>query len=186
MSDVKPRARAEELTADAIVTSAVGLLRREGLGAVSMRRVAAELGVSPIPLYSRVGNKEALLEAIAERMTSEMSVAPLAGESWTAYASRWCDGLRDCRKAMSDGGLLLRGRRGAMERATRPLIAQMIDDGVPSDGAIRSARLLLWAVLGHAAIEIGHEREVGGEVECDRLFDDHVRHLISGLEADFS
>ena len=52
-----------------------------GAIAVSMRRVAARLGVSPIPLYSRVGNKDALLDAVnAQRRSLTVSSAAVAGE----------------------------------------------------------------------------------------------------------
>ena len=45
-----------ELDADEIVTAAVAIFEESGLDAVSMRSVSARLGVSPVPLYSRVGN----------------------------------------------------------------------------------------------------------------------------------
>ena len=51
-----------DLEADEIVTAAVEIFQESGLDAVSMRSVAARLGVSPMPLYSRVGNKDALLD----------------------------------------------------------------------------------------------------------------------------
>ena len=44
-----------ELDADEIVIAAVEIFEEFGLDAVSMRSVSARLGVSPIPLYSRVG-----------------------------------------------------------------------------------------------------------------------------------
>ena len=41
------------------------ILHERGLDAVSMRSVAGRLGVTPPPVYARVGNKDALLDAIA-------------------------------------------------------------------------------------------------------------------------
>ena len=57
-----------DLDADEIVSAAVEIFRESGLDAVSMRSVAARLGVSPVPLYSRIGNKDALVDAIADRL----------------------------------------------------------------------------------------------------------------------
>ena len=62
-----------ELDAGQIVTAAVEIFEESGLDAVSMRSVAARLGVSPVPLYSRIGNKEALVEAIADRMLGDLA-----------------------------------------------------------------------------------------------------------------
>ena len=62
-----------DLEADEIVTAAVEIFQESGLDAVSMRSVAARLGVSPMPLYSRVGNKDALLDAIAERLLEDLA-----------------------------------------------------------------------------------------------------------------
>ncbi|WP_346768436.1 TetR/AcrR family transcriptional regulator C-terminal domain-containing protein [Streptomyces sp. R301] len=60
------------LTLDRIVAAAVAVADAEGLAAVSMRRVAAELGVATMSLYRHVADKDDLLvrmmdAAIAER-----------------------------------------------------------------------------------------------------------------------
>jgi DNA replication and repair protein RecF len=61
-----------ELDADEIVAAAIAVLHERGLDAVSMRNVADRLGVSPMPLYTRVGNKAALLDAVAARRKEEL------------------------------------------------------------------------------------------------------------------
>jgi len=187
MDDVKsperPRIAAEALTADDIVEAALSVLARDGLDAVSMRRVATELGVSPIPLYSRVGNKDALLDAMAAALVADVAEPPRAGEEWPAYAVRWCHGLRDRRRAVGDSRLLLRGWRESMVEATRPLIRLMRHDGVDTDRAVDAARLLMWSTLGHVAIELGHDH---GDVDADRLFADHVTFVVAGLRDDLS
>ena len=59
-----------------------------------MRSVSARLGVSPVPLYSRIGNKDALLDAIAERLLADLAPPPDDGEPWDEYALRWARELR--------------------------------------------------------------------------------------------
>jgi TetR/AcrR family tetracycline transcriptional repressor len=70
-----------ELDAHEIVTAAVEIFEESGLDAVSMRSVSARLGVSPVPLYSRVGNKDVLLDAVADRLLADLapdcSIIPL-------------------------------------------------------------------------------------------------------------
>src|SRR5207247_506683 len=43
-----------DLDAEEIITAAVEIFQESGLDAVSMRSVSARLGVSPVPLYSRL------------------------------------------------------------------------------------------------------------------------------------
>ena len=61
-----------DLDADEIITAAVEILQEFGLDAVSMRNVSSRLGVSPVPLYSRIGNKDALLDAVADRLLADL------------------------------------------------------------------------------------------------------------------
>ena len=82
-----------DLDADEIVTAAVAIFEESGLDAVSMRSVSARLGVSPVPLYSRVGNKDALVDAIADRLLADLAPPPEVGEPWGEYAARWARSL---------------------------------------------------------------------------------------------
>jgi AcrR family transcriptional regulator len=66
------RVRGDSLTHERIVRAALALVDREGLNALSMRRLAAELGVVPMATYYYIPNKEALLDAIVEAVTEEI------------------------------------------------------------------------------------------------------------------
>jgi len=63
------------LTGDRIVSVAIDLIEREGVEALSMRRIAADLGVAAMSLYYHVPNKAALLEAVAERIVDGIDYA---------------------------------------------------------------------------------------------------------------
>jgi len=67
----QPRA---QLTRERIVTAALALVDREGLSALSMRRLGAELGVDPMAIYYYVPNKDALLDAIVEAVMAEIDL----------------------------------------------------------------------------------------------------------------
>jgi AcrR family transcriptional regulator len=62
------------LSRERIVLACVDLIERDGADAVSMRRVAAELGAAPMSLYNHVPNKATLLDAVAEHIMSEMDL----------------------------------------------------------------------------------------------------------------
>jgi AcrR family transcriptional regulator len=58
-----------------IVKAALALVDREGLPALSMRRLGTELGVDPMAVYYHVSNKEALLDAIVEAVMADIDLA---------------------------------------------------------------------------------------------------------------
>jgi len=63
---VRPRVHDQD-TADALVESAARLLAEGGPGAVSVRRVAIEVGVSTRAVYSLFGSRDDLLADLARR-----------------------------------------------------------------------------------------------------------------------
>nr|ART39080.1 H505 [uncultured bacterium] len=66
------RTERDPLSQDRITQAAMALADREGLDAVSMRRVGAELGVEAMSLYRHVPNKEALLTGMHALMLTEV------------------------------------------------------------------------------------------------------------------
>jgi AcrR family transcriptional regulator len=78
--DRRPRRRA--LSRDAIVDATIRVLDAEGLDAVTMRRVAQELGTGGASLYAHVDNKDDLLELIRDRVIGEMHVPEPDPENW--------------------------------------------------------------------------------------------------------
>jgi AcrR family transcriptional regulator len=79
----------------AIVTATVRLMAREGVGAASTRRIAAEAGVAQATIHYVFGTKTELLRAVIETVTTNLVQAVEAGLAphphWTedvAVASR--------------------------------------------------------------------------------------------------
>jgi AcrR family transcriptional regulator len=60
-------------TAHRIAAEASAILGAEGEDAVSMRRVAAAVGITPMAIYRHFPNREALLRAVAERGWGQLS-----------------------------------------------------------------------------------------------------------------
>jgi AcrR family transcriptional regulator len=73
-----------------VLRVAVGLADAEGLPALTMRRLAQELGVEAMSLYHYVANKEALLDGVLEVVMAEVDAAladpggPSPAEDWQA------------------------------------------------------------------------------------------------------
>ena len=70
------------LTIDQVVDAATALADAEGLDAVTMRRVAARLGVVPMTLYTYVPGKAELLDLMLDAAYARMPRAGTAGQPW--------------------------------------------------------------------------------------------------------
>jgi TetR/AcrR family tetracycline transcriptional repressor len=64
-----------------ILEAAVRFVDREGLEALSMRKLGSELGVEAMSLYNHVPNKGALLDGMVEVLLGELEVPP-EDEGW--------------------------------------------------------------------------------------------------------
>jgi TetR/AcrR family tetracycline transcriptional repressor len=185
-----------ELEADDIVDAAIVILRERGLDAVSMRSVAERLSVSPMPLYTRVGNKAALIDAVADQLLADLAPPAGAEEAWLAYAERWCRELRSRLKLAPDSRLYLGAARDAYVEASRPLLTAMREGGLSADAAVQACRLLMWATVGFVAMEQGssmhpqgarRERLSGSNPagvtpqEADELFEIQTGFITAGI-----
>ena len=65
----------ESLSRARVLTAAVDLADREGLQAVTMRRLAGELGVEAMSLYHHLPGKEGLLDGLVETIATEIGGA---------------------------------------------------------------------------------------------------------------
>jgi AcrR family transcriptional regulator len=70
------------LDVDAVVAAATDLADREGLEAVTMRRVAQALGVGAMTLYTYIPSKAELLDLMLDSAYTRMSRANIAGQPW--------------------------------------------------------------------------------------------------------
>jgi AcrR family transcriptional regulator len=82
------------LNAEIVVKAGVGLARRDGLDALSMRSLAAELGVTPMALYRHVGDASALHHAVVARILDELPDPPGSGP-WQRRLREWAAAARE-------------------------------------------------------------------------------------------
>ncbi|MEO5878492.1 MAG: TetR/AcrR family transcriptional regulator [Streptosporangiaceae bacterium] len=72
----------QSLTPERIVRAAIELVERDGAEALSMRAVAAELGVAVMSLYNHVPNKAGLLSGVAQHVVAGMELPDDSGDDW--------------------------------------------------------------------------------------------------------
>ncbi|MGH7734667.1 MAG: TetR/AcrR family transcriptional regulator C-terminal domain-containing protein [Gemmatimonadales bacterium] len=70
------------LTRERVLRGALEFVDANGLAALSMHKLGAELGVRGMSLYSHVASKDALLDGIVEAMTAEAEMPPADGADW--------------------------------------------------------------------------------------------------------
>ena len=98
------------LSRDRVLRAAVAIADAAGIGSLTMRSLAQELGVKPMALYYHVANKEEILDGIVDLVFSEIEL-PTANGDWRSEIVRransarrvlrrhpWAIGLMESRK----------------------------------------------------------------------------------------
>ena len=76
------------LTPQTVVEGALALAEAEGLGAVTIRRLAKKLGVTPMALYWHFRSKDELLDGMAATIFEEVDLSVDAFATWQEQLSR--------------------------------------------------------------------------------------------------
>jgi TetR/AcrR family transcriptional regulator, tetracycline repressor protein len=106
------------LTKAAVVERGLALADAEGLDAVTIRRLAAELGVTPMALYWHFRNKDELLTGLADAVWDELDVRLDPRDGWPVQLRRLLESLvRVLRGHPSAAQLLVGSEQRVSERA---------------------------------------------------------------------
>lgn len=78
----KSKKRSAPLTPDELFSTALHIVDAEGLSALSMRRLAAEVGVEAASLYHHIPNKDALIDGMLLQMRQEIRLPDPLPTGW--------------------------------------------------------------------------------------------------------
>ncbi|MBW4721357.1 TetR/AcrR family transcriptional regulator C-terminal domain-containing protein [Saccharothrix obliqua] len=138
-----------------VVNRAIQVLDEYGLESLTMRRLAAELGVQPSALYHHVPNKQTLLAEVADEILTR-GRRPHRARGWDRRVVEVCAELRDAMLAYRDGADVVATAYtfglGVSEPADQ-LRAALRDGGLPDDLVDVGTRVLLHLVFGHTVEE---------------------------------
>jgi AcrR family transcriptional regulator len=118
------------LSRERVLASALELVDREGLAALSMRRLGTELGVEAMALYRYAASKDALLDGLVEALYTELEerlgtgpgAAAVAGvPAWRAELHRIARATYEVCLAHPQAVPLIATRMLAVPLARRPL-----------------------------------------------------------------
>ncbi|MEY9872980.1 TetR/AcrR family tetracycline transcriptional repressor [Streptacidiphilus sp. MAP12-33] len=149
------------LSRTAVLDAAADLVRAGGPGALTMRRLAAELGCAVTAIYWHVGNREALLDELVTRTVKEMGEIRAEGRTPAERAESVALALR--RKLRARPHLIaLVHERGLTEvmmlPAQRALVHEAHAAGLRGVAAAEAVRALQFQVVGFVLVERNRER----------------------------
>jgi TetR/AcrR family tetracycline transcriptional repressor len=150
-----------------VVTGALTLLDTDGLDGLTMRKLGALLGVQAGGIYWHFKNKEALLDAMADRIAAEITETPLPAGPWDAQLTEIAHRLRRALLAHRDGARVVAGTYVVEPNTVRggEQTARILTDaGFPLDRAGWVIFAALYYVLGHT-IEEQAQRAAAGDWE---------------------
>jgi AcrR family transcriptional regulator len=156
--DRQARRRREPISRDAIVTAAVQLLDREGLAALSMRRLAEELGTGAASLYWHVGSKDGLLDLVLDQVIAEGKIPDPDPEHWQEQVKQVA---RDQRAASLRHPWVVRVSIGRIPmgpnalRYSERILAILRAGGLPPHLAVQGYLLLIATINGFTIDETG-------------------------------
>ena len=146
-----------KLSPDRIVSTALRLVDRDGVEALSMRTLAAALKVEAMSLYGHVRSKADLLGMICERLIDELPL-PGASDPPRERLIRFCVDFRSIghRHPFAFPLLVLLPQR--MEVAALPsehVMRAVSEIGLNAQACVRAQRTILAYVRGYTLWEIG-------------------------------
>ena len=140
------------------MAAAIRLMDDEGFDALSMRRIAEELGTGAASLYWHVGSKDGLLDLVFDELIGEVTVPD-------PDPPRWREQVKDLARAQRAGTLrhpyVVRVSIGRIPMGPNALVfsertlAILRAGGLPPRLAVRASHLLISTVNGFTIDETG-------------------------------
>jgi AcrR family transcriptional regulator len=175
----------ERLTRERVIEAALRVLDAEGLEAVTMRRVAREVGVEAMSLYNHVDDKDDLLDGIVGRILLEFPVpAIVPPHDWADYGREVAHGWRAVLKAHPHALPLVGSRPPATDdpMVLMPIetaLRALTDAGLSEQDAVMAFHAIGGYIFGFVMMESGQalgmpgpDRTLAGrglEVPADEL-----------------
>jgi AcrR family transcriptional regulator len=146
------------LTRARVLKAALDYVDEHGLESLSIRRLAAELGVRGMSLYTHVNGKDALLDGLVEAMTAELEPPSAAAEAdWRTALREFAAAERDMIHRHPSAGPLLTSRHiqpaGKLE-AVDSYLQVLARAGFGEERALEVVRVVQVYAEGHALAEV--------------------------------
>ena len=179
------------LTQEQVVKRAVDLMAEAGLDALTLRRLATELGVSAPTLYWHVRNKRELLDLMAEALVARAghATSPAPGQPWWEWLAERARLQFRALISHRDAALVVAGNRP--NEASLPDIEEVLDSLVavafPPAEALRVILSIGNYVIGCAVERQAEEARTADPERDTRLLEQaaalpNLRAAIAGVD----
>jgi len=140
-----------------VLDAALRIVDEEGMGALSMRRLGAELGVNPMSIYHHLPGKDAVISGLVGLVFSGMRVRYPDGSSWQDRVRAWTGAYRDLVRSHPNLVLEIVSNAAAATEAVllvnEPLYGALDGSGLPPAEVVRAADSVVDFVHGFALTE---------------------------------
>jgi TetR/AcrR family transcriptional regulator, tetracycline repressor protein len=157
------------LTQEQVVKRAVELMAEAGLEALTLRRLATDLGVSAPTLYWHVRNKRQLLDLMAEALVAQAgrSTSPAPGQPWWEWLAERARRQWRALTSHRDAALVVAGNRPTETAlpGIEQILASLVAVGFPPGEALRTIVSIGNYVIGCA---VEHQAEAAREPDPER------------------
>jgi len=160
-------------TRQRLIEAARALIEAEGPDALSMRKVAAEVGVAPTAIYWHVGGRAALMGAVLDAMVADLSPPPACGRTSAERIASLARGMRAAALATTNTQLLARqlGRTAELFLPAQvALVRELSAAGLHGAAAADAARAVLFVMGGFVLLEDSYRS--GGPARTTDLWHD--------------
>jgi len=171
---------------------ALALLDAEGTGALTTRRLAAELKISTRTLYQQVGSRDELIRALVARHLSALRVEFHEYDDWETTAEQWCRGLHDALRAhpyLTE--LMTNEDREAVMDYLADLTKISLHEGFSRKIAVDCSRALVNLTINHTVMEVRGLSEPtlsrktrAEDSQTEKNFYTSIRWILAGVRAD--
>jgi AcrR family transcriptional regulator len=165
MAPHRPRGRPPTIDREAVLDAAIRLLDGEGVEALTMRRLARELGVSAMAPYRHVGSKDQLLMVLVDRLAARLVYPPRPPDSKGAMLVLWSTIYNSLAEHPWVPEVLARRRMMAPSvlGAIEEIHAALRDAGLSIQETVRAYRLMWNFTLGALLVRAGASSESPSE-----------------------
>jgi AcrR family transcriptional regulator len=162
----EPEGDKPRLSKRTVTENALKLADADGLDALTIRKLAQHLGVTPMALYWHFRSKEDLLEGVAEQVWGEIDTEVDPDAPWWAQIQAMMESLVSVLRAHPAAPQLLlehEKRNEAALRATETVLEILRTAGFDATYASTIARSALWSGITLVMSEPGFKPELTAE-----------------------
>jgi AcrR family transcriptional regulator len=158
--------RRPPLTKQRVLEAAVAFADENGVEALTMRKVADELGYGVMSLYNHVANKEDMLAGMVDVVTSEIALPSVEGE-WRASVRKSAASAYDVllvhHWAPAEWSVRMPGP--ARLRYMDALLEVLTNAGLSSDLVYSGYHAVTMHIVGFTLQQVGYQQSLAGGLE---------------------